>query len=104
MNPTRENKRSVIGDAIYNLRFLAMSQNEFAQNVAASGLLTAEEMIPIYNKFNGVQSPDLKWTISKKRVNRTTSNPTTGPQMVYTLTASEVNSLRLFQEQERHNR
>ena len=70
MEPTRENKRSVIGDAIYHLRFLAMSQNEFAQNVATSGLLTAEEMIPIYNMFNGVQSPDLKWTISKKRFDR----------------------------------
>ena len=46
---------------------------EFAQNVATSGLLTAEEMIPIYNKFNGVQSPDLKWTISEKRFDRTTS-------------------------------
>ena len=67
MEPTNENKRSVIGDAIYDLRFLAMSQNEFAQNVATSGLLTAEEMIPIYNKFNGVQSPDLRWTISEKR-------------------------------------
>ena len=67
MEPTRENKRSAIGDAIYHLRFLAMSQNEFAQNVATSGLLTAEEMIPIYNMFNGVQSPDLKWTISQKR-------------------------------------
>ena len=101
MDPTRENKRSVIGDAIYDLRFLAMSQNEFAQNVAASGLLTAEEMIPIYNKFSGVQSPDLKWTISKKRVNRTTSKPNTGLQPVYPLTASELNSLRLLAELER---
>ena len=73
MEPTNENKRSVIGDAVYRLRFLAMCQYEFAQNVATSGLLTAEEMIPIYNMFNGVQSPDLKWTISEKRFDKTTS-------------------------------
>ena len=67
LEPTRENKRSVIGDAIYDLRFLAMSQYEFAVNVVTSGLLTAEEMIPIYNKFSGIQSPDLKWKLSNKR-------------------------------------
>jgi hypothetical protein len=33
---TRENRRSVIGDAIYDLRFLAMNEKEFAQNVATS--------------------------------------------------------------------
>ena len=67
MEATRENMRSVIGDAIYNLRFLAMSQYEFAVNVATSGLLTTEEIVPIYNKFSGIQSPDLKWKLSNKR-------------------------------------
>ena len=67
MEPTNENKRSVIGDAIYHLRFLAMSQYEFTANVVASGLLTPEEMIPIYSKFSGVYSPDLKWKLSDKR-------------------------------------
>ena len=67
MEPTRENKRSVIGNAIYHLRFLAMSQYEFAVNVVTSELLTAEEIIPIYNKFSGIQSPDLKWKLSDKR-------------------------------------
>jgi hypothetical protein len=64
---SRRTRRSVIGDAIYDLRFLAMNEKVFAQNVAISGLLTAEEMIPIYNKFNGIDSPDLKWKISRKR-------------------------------------
>ncbi|CAB4008514.1 BTB POZ domain-containing 6 isoform X2 [Paramuricea clavata] len=63
----RRTRRSVIGDAIYDLRFLAMTQREFAQNVATSGLLTAEEMIPIYNKFNGIDSRNLKWKLSGKR-------------------------------------
>ena len=67
IEPTRENKRSLIGDAIYDLRFLAMSQYEFAVNVATSGLLTAEEIVPIYNTFNGIESSDLKWKLSDKR-------------------------------------
>ena len=74
------NKRSVIGDAIYHLRFLAMSQSEFAKNVAKSGLLTAEEIVPIFMEFSSVQSPDLKWTISEKRVNRTASRADTEQQ------------------------
>ena len=68
IRPTRENKRSLLGDAIYDLRFLAMTQKEFAKNVANSELLTAEEMIPIYNKFNGIESPDLRWKVSEKRI------------------------------------
>ena len=67
MEPTNENRRSVIGDAIYDLRFLAMSPYDFAKNVVASELLTAEEIIPIYNEFSGVKSPDLKWKRSDKR-------------------------------------
>ena len=70
IEPTRENKRSLIGDAIYDLRFLAMSQYEFAANVATSGLLTAEEIVPIYNTFNGIESSDLKWKLSDKRSER----------------------------------
>ena len=64
---TRENSRSVIGDAIYDLRFLAMNEKEFSLNVATSGLLTAEEIVPIYTKFNGIDSLDLKWKLSGKR-------------------------------------
>ena len=64
---TSENKRSVIGDAIYDLRFLAMNEREFAHNVATSGLLTAGEMLPIYNKYNGIDSPHLKWKMSERR-------------------------------------
>ena len=64
---TRESRRSVIGDAIYDLRFLAMDEKEFSLNVATSGLLTAEEIVPIYTKFNGIYSPGLKWKLSEKR-------------------------------------
>ena len=90
MKPTRENKRSVIGDAIYHLRFLAMPRNDFTHNVAESGLLTNEEIIPIYNAFDGVKSPDLKWTISEKRVNRTASRADTEQQAALPLFDSDL--------------
>ena len=64
LDPTRENRRSVIGDAIYDLRFLDMREDTFAKNVATSGLLTAEETVSIYNKFNGIESPGPKWKVS----------------------------------------
>ena len=61
LEATGENRRAVIGDALYQIRFPAMSQKEFAQNVSRSGLLTAEEVNSIYDKFTGFESPGLKW-------------------------------------------
>ena len=65
---TTENRRSVIGDAVYDLRFLALNQEEFAKHVSKSGLLTAEELVPIYEKFSNLPSSLLKWTLSKREV------------------------------------
>ena len=58
---TGGNKRAVIGDALYQIRFPTMSQKEFGQNVSRSGVLTAEEVNSIYDKFTGYESPGLKW-------------------------------------------
>jgi BTB/POZ domain-containing protein 3/6 len=69
LDTTRENRRFVIGDAIYDLRFLAMREDGFAKYVATSGLLTAEEIVSIYNKFNNIESPDLKWKLLRSRIN-----------------------------------
>ena len=66
IEPTGKNRRSVIGDAIYNFRFFAMSHEQFVQNVSKSGLLTAEEMIPIYERFLGFDSPALTWNRAKR--------------------------------------
>ena len=63
---TNENRRSVIGEAIYDFRFLAMNLKEFIQHVGKSNLLTAEEMIPIHEKFAGFDSPALKWKLTKR--------------------------------------
>ena len=62
LEATPQNLRNVIGDAIYEIRFLAMTQEEFAQLVSPTRLLSTAEMVPIYEKFNGIYSPELEWT------------------------------------------
>ena len=67
LEPTGKNRRSVVGEAIYDFRFFGMSHTEFAQHVSKSGLLTAEEMIPIHEKFLGIDSPALKWKLPNRK-------------------------------------
>ena len=69
LDVTAENKRALLGDAIYQIRFTAMSQKEFAQHASSSGLLTAEEIVPIYEKFNGFDTPSLKWKLPQRQSN-----------------------------------
>ena len=64
---TTNNRRSVIGDAVYDLRFLALSEEEFAKHVSQSGLLTTDEIVPIYENFNKLESPLLKWKLSERK-------------------------------------
>ena len=61
LEATGEKRRAVIGDALYQIRFPTMSQKEFGQNVSRSRVLAAEEVISIYDKFTGYESPGLKW-------------------------------------------
>ena len=63
---TTENRRSVVGEAVYDLRFIAMNQEEFAKHVSKSGLLIAEELVPIYEKVNKLESPLLKWILPER--------------------------------------
>jgi hypothetical protein len=68
LEPTSKNRRSVIGKAIYGLRFFSMSHKEFVEHVAKSGLLTSDELVPIYEKFLvGVDSPGLKWKLQNRK-------------------------------------
>ena len=64
---TGKNRRSVIGEAIYDFRFFGMSQAEFVQHVSKSGLLTSDELVPIHEKFVGFDSPALKWTLPNRK-------------------------------------
>ncbi len=43
--PTAKNKRSVMGDVIYAIKYLSMSIPEFAQHVSKSGLFTVSSGI-----------------------------------------------------------
>ena len=53
---TGRNKRAVLNNAVYEIRFLLMSQKEFTQYVSSSGLLTAEKIVQIYCEFNNDSS------------------------------------------------
>ncbi|CAB3984990.1 BTB POZ domain-containing 6-like [Paramuricea clavata] len=67
LEPTGENRRCIISKAIYAFRFFGITQAEFIQNVSKSGLLTVEEMIPIHEKFLGIDSPALKWKLPNRK-------------------------------------
>ena len=74
LETTDENRRAVIGDAIYEIRFLSMTMKEFAQYVSSSGLLKDEEVIPIYEKFCGFENPNLMWKKPKRLSSFITTN------------------------------
>jgi BTB/POZ domain-containing protein 3/6 len=67
LETTGENRRSIIGEAIYGFRFFGMSHAEFIQHVSKSGLLTAEEINLIYEKFLGFDSAALRWTLPNRK-------------------------------------
>ena len=71
IEPTSENRRSIIGEAIYFFRFTEMSQAEFVEHVSRSGILTEKELVPIFEKFSGFDSPALKWTQPIRRKQHT---------------------------------
>lgn len=68
MDVTGENRRTVLGNAIFDLRFTAMSKEEFTQHVLASGLLTADENACILQVFEGADVPNLQWTDHEPRL------------------------------------
>ena len=60
-------RRRVLGDSVYEIRFLAMSLEDFTKYVSSTGILTEAEVISIYQKFGGLDVADLKWKKSRKR-------------------------------------
>ena len=63
------NRRSVIGEAVYDLRFLAVSEEMFSKYVVDSGLLTYEEFEAIQEKIKGVDIPGLQWQLGVRKQN-----------------------------------
>ena len=63
-----KNKRAVIGNTIYQIRFASMTPQEFAQNASQSGILTLEEIVLFYDNIGGVERASDEWNLSKRSV------------------------------------
>ena len=61
-----KNKRVVLGNTSYQIRFSSMTPHEFAHNASQSGILTPEEMVLFYDKFNGVERASKVWNLSER--------------------------------------
>jgi hypothetical protein len=67
---TRENRRKVLGNAIYFIRFLLMNQSEFATHVLPIDILDDHEIVAIIKWMAGEQVPYLAWDSVKLRNKR----------------------------------
>ena len=62
LEPVKDSKRIVTGEEILsNIRFPLMSQDQFAEKVPSSGLLSKDEIIDLFMCLNGVQVSTLKF-------------------------------------------
>ncbi|XP_070579032.1 BTB/POZ domain-containing protein 3-like [Ptychodera flava] len=67
LKPTPDNKRKVLGKSLYLVRIPAMPIDDFANEVATSGLLTLEETTKIFLHFTARIKPQIDFC-SKPRV------------------------------------
>ena len=61
------NKRAVMGNAIYQFRFASMTLQEFGQNVSQLGILTLKENVLFFEKFSGIERTSEVWNLSERR-------------------------------------
>ncbi|CAB3989489.1 BTB POZ domain-containing 6-like [Paramuricea clavata] len=59
-------RRQVLGDSVYEIRFLEISQENFENFVFSTGILTATEITCIREKLDGEDVADLKWKEHEK--------------------------------------
>ena len=59
-------RRRILGDSVYEIRFLAMSQEDIVKYVSPTEILTDREMICLLQKLNGLDVVDLKWKKHKR--------------------------------------
>ena len=62
-----EDKRKVLGKALYKIRFPAMSITDFADTVACSGILTLQETNDLFLHFTAKQKPCLGYDFKPRR-------------------------------------
>lgn len=66
LDPTIENKRQVLGNALYLVRIPAMSLEEYANGAAQSGILTLQETTDIFLYFTATNKPALLFPIKTR--------------------------------------
>jgi hypothetical protein len=60
-------RRRILGDSVYEIPFLAMSQENLVKHVSPTGILTATEILSISQKLYGLDVAGLKWKERKKK-------------------------------------
>jgi hypothetical protein len=60
-------RRRVLDDSVYDIRFLAMSVEDFTKYVSFTGILTEIELVSIFQTFCGSDVADLKWKEKEER-------------------------------------
>jgi BTB/POZ domain-containing protein 3/6 len=66
IEPTPQNKRQILGSALFLIRIPTMTLEQFANNVAQLGILTQQETIDIFLHFTAKIKPSLNF-ITKPR-------------------------------------
>ncbi len=71
LKQTCENRREVLGDAIYKIRFNTMTEIEFTEFSGeifkVKQILTDNEVVHLQTAIKGKDVPNLKWDLSKKK-------------------------------------
>ena len=63
-------RRRILGDSVYEIRFLEMSQENIIKYVSPTEILKETEIICILQKINGLDVAGLKWKEDEKRLSR----------------------------------
>ncbi|XP_017778270.1 PREDICTED: BTB/POZ domain-containing protein 6 isoform X2 [Nicrophorus vespilloides] len=66
IEPSPQNKRNVLGNALYLVRIPTMSLEEFANGAAQLGILTQQETIDIFFHFTANNKPSLQYPIQPR--------------------------------------
>ena len=62
-------RRRILGDSVYEIPFLAMSQDDVVKYVSPTGILTDTEIVCIWQKLAGLDVAGLKWKDKKRQRN-----------------------------------
>jgi BTB/POZ domain-containing protein 3/6 len=66
LEPTSQNKRQVLGKALFLIRIPTMTLEQFANRVAQLGILTQQETIDIFLHFTAKNKPTLNFPIKPR--------------------------------------